>query len=88
MFPSVTGGHLGEGLTLPRSDSGGITGEMADRLLLLGVADCGDFAVYLLTDVGVGVSVMGEKAELGDFLLTLETDGDILACTSMGGIAW
>ena len=86
MFPSVTGGHLGEGLTLPRSDGGGITGEMADRLLLLGVA--GDFAVFLLTDVGVGVSVMGEKAELGDFLLTLETDGDILACTSMGGIAW
>ena len=86
MFPSVTGGHLGEGLTLPRGDGGGITGEMADRLLLLGVA--GDFAVFLLTDVGVGVSVMGEKAELGDFLLTLETDGDILACTSMGGIAW
>ena len=86
MFPSVTGGHLGEGLTLPKSDGGGITGEMADRLLLLGVA--GDFAVFLLTDVGVGVSVMGEKAELGDFLLTLETDGDILACTSMGGIAW
>ena len=86
MFPSVTGGHLGEGLTLPRSDGGGITGEMADRLLLLGVA--GDFAVFLLTDVGVGVSVMGEKAELGDFLLTLETDGDILACTSMGDIAW
>ena len=85
MFPSVTGGHLGEGLTLPRSDGGGITGEMADRLLLLGVA--GDFAVFLLTDVGVGVSVMGEKAELGDFLLTLETDGDILACTSMGDIA-
>ena len=86
MFPSVTGGHLGEGLTLPKSDGGGITGEMADRLLLLGVA--GDFAVFLLTDVGVGVSVMGEKAELGDFLLTLETDGDILACTSMAGIAW
>ena len=85
MFPSVTG-HLGEGLTLPRSDGGGITGEMADRLLLLAVA--GDFAVFLLTDVGVGVSVMGEKAELGDFLLTLETDGDILACTSMGDIAW
>ena len=86
MFLSVTGGHLGEGLTLPRSDGGGITGEMADRLLLLAVA--GDFAVFLLTDVGVGVSVMGEKAELGDFLLTLETDGDILACTSMGDIAW
>ena len=86
MFLSVTGGHLGEGLTLPKSDGGGITGDMPDRLLLLAVA--GDFAVFLLTGVGVGVSVMGEKAELGDFLLTLETDGDLLACTSMGCIAW